>query len=184
MKSTSYFLGCFAFVALACRSTVTGPTLGPDLISNPSFEVNGSPSLVGWIVPDSSTVRFSADTPPTGSGNTIVLQASSSGVRWPGHSIYTLVVPRPGFHRYKLSILGKRWGAGGGVLLFNGYPNSPNPGCLIASLSLTDTIWTSYSSVDTATTLPGDTLVLTIDGSASNFPGTTFLNTCQLQELK
>ena len=84
-------------VVNSCNNS-TEPDLSPvSLVSNPSFEVNGKPSLNGWKIMDSMSVRLVEDTPSGGGRWSLRLDASA----FPGSAAYTMVPAGQGRHRYR-----------------------------------------------------------------------------------
>jgi hypothetical protein len=176
---------CLVLLFISCKKSndaPTGPSPAIDFLSNSTFESNGNPSLAGWIVPDTSAVRFSSDIPSGGTGYSIVLQTQTGGV-WPGKSVYTNIIPSAGKHRYRLSCFTKKTGTGGycAVYLKRG---SMMAICAQFNLSVIDTIWTNSTCEDTLTTVPQDTLIVNVNGGMMTFTaGTTYFNSCQFTKI-
>jgi hypothetical protein len=66
-----------------CKSELTNPGQPTELITNSSFEVDGTPSLQGWTVCDGGYDHFSHDVPPGMAGTSIYVEA--------GDMVYTPV---------------------------------------------------------------------------------------------
>lgn len=150
-----------------------------NLLLNPSFESNGTPSLEHWSVQDTSLVRFSPDVPPGGGSFSVSIEAN-----WGPSGFVRTAVPVPaGAHRCRLSWWGKKTGQiyGGANL---GIQKSDTL-ILFPKVSYTsDSTWTEYSSLDTITTEAGDELVVTFFGGVSQMQtGTTYFDLCSLEIL-
>jgi len=184
MRYLLVILLCLTMIEVGCKESTTAPSQADgNLLTNSTFEFNGSPSLQGWVVSDSSNVRFSTDTPPNGSGRTIVLDAQGFAP-WPNGSIYQTVAPPAGTHHYRLSVFGKRSGVAGFVEVHLGRP-SDTVSILRMSLQIPDTVWTFCSLTDTITTRTIDSLFITISGGGTEMcAGTTFFNTCKFEKLE
>jgi hypothetical protein len=152
--------------------TIVGPPSGGNLIANSSFESNGTPSLQGWQVIDTSVVRFSTDTPPDGGAWSIYIETV-----WGQARIQTAVALPEGTHHYKLSTWAKRQGVGGKIsLIFNK--------AIRKSLTITDATWTVYTFNDTLTTVRGDSVVVELAGGSSQlFSGETYFDICKFERL-
>ncbi len=183
MKFVSMITLCLAFASLSCKESTTGPSQGVgNLLTNPTFEENGVPSLHGWVVPDSSIIHFSTDIPPDGSGHTITLDAHWYAP-WPYGTIYQIVIPVAGTHKYRLSVFGRRVGVGGLILAYFRRPSATGS-ALRFQLTISDTVWAYYSLTDTITTSATDSLFLTITGGGTEVrAGTSYFNTCRFEEL-
>lgn len=182
MKYETTFILLVALTALSCKDTVTNPTSGINLISNSSFDLNGTPSLQGWTVSDTSGVRYSTDIPQGGSGYSIVLGAQWFAP-WPNGSIFVGIPTQNGPHRYRLSNWGKKINISGGVFIYLNRPTG-NSSQFIAALPVVDTLWTFYSRTDTITTIISDSLFINISGGGTEIAsGTTYFNTCKFEKL-
>lgn len=183
MRYSIAILICSILLCASCKESTTGLTGGADnLLVNSTFELQGTPSLQGWVVSDPSNVRFSTDTPPGGSGSSIVLEAQWFAP-WPNGAIYQEVVPPAGTHRYRLSVLGKRSRIAGAVLVHIGRPSAPGSSLRMA-LQIVDTLWASSSSTDTITTVPGDSVYVTVSGGGTEIlAGRSYFNTCRFEVL-
>lgn len=176
---------CLMLLFFGCNKseeTPTGPPVIIDLLSNPTFESNGNPSLAGWIVPDTSTVHFTNDMPPGGKGYSIIVKSQIS-VLWPGASVFVNIVPAPGKHRYRLSCYTKSKGTAGYCAVYLKRGNMTVM-CGQFYIPATDTIWTNTMHDDTLTTVYEDTLIVNLNGGMlAYFPGTTYFNSCQFQKI-
>ena len=182
MRHTTLLLLFCAFLSASCSNSVTGPNGGQNLLTNSTFEINGKPSLEGWVVPDTSAVHFSSDVPQGGSGSSIVMHIGQFAP-WPGNSVFATVIPPQGTHSYSLSVFDM--GAGGGVFVYLNRPNTSNSS-LVASLRTKGTAsWVLSTQTDTLSTMPGDTVFVTISGGGSpEVGGTSYYNTCTFELLK
>lgn len=159
----------------ACkRSTenLAGPAEYEQLISNPSFEQHGTPSLDGWDIETNidSTVRFSQDVPQSGGHWSVVLTVSDRVVA----RLRTTVTVPNGTHRYRLSVWAKSNGDTGVVRLILNK-------AVRRSLTVSNTRWTLYETVDTVNTATGDTLTVELDGGVSPGYNETSFDLCQLE---
>jgi hypothetical protein len=154
-------------------------------VLNPTFEVNGVPSLEGWAVPDTFTAYFSNDIPSGGSGSTIRLNlVIGPYFGWPSNCVYTAFTVPSGTHVYKLSFYGKyKDGSGGSGVSVNLNRPGTNNSALLMDMWLDDTSWTFCSSIDTLQTVQSDTLFLTIFGGSCECTGQAFFNTCKFEKL-
>jgi len=178
-STVAFFISYFL---VACSGhLVTEPNPGANLLTNSDFQKNGKPSLNGWIVPDTSAIHFSADTPANGSGTSIFMHAEWYAP-WPSNSIYTTILPPEGKHRYKLSVFGKKTGVGGSVSVYLHRP-STSRSSIVSTLQIgPDSTWTSYSQEDTISATLSDTLFLIIHGGGTELlTGTTYFNTCTFE---
>ncbi len=180
-RTTAIFF--IALFAASCRETVTSPASGVNLIASSSFEVDGTPTLQGWTVSDTSAVHFSTDIPHDGSGYSIILHAEWFGPS-PTNFISRKLAAQSGTHLYWLSYWGKRIGISGGISVLLSQHASQNS-ILCMSLPVADTSWTFYSQTDTSTANTDDSLTIKIGGGASEIAaGTTYFNTCELERLE
>jgi hypothetical protein len=159
------------------------PPAGSNLLHNPTFDSNGTPSLQDWTVPDTGYVHFSSDAPFGGSGHTIAVTAHWFAV-FPAGMVYQSVLPSlEGTHQYRLSVYGKRWGIPGSLWLTINRPSDINS-VLRMSIPISDTVWTFYVRTDTITTHSNDSLFVVIDGGNTEIAaGITYFNTCKLEKL-
>ena len=174
---------CLILASAGCKESSTGLGGGTgNLLANSTFEVYGVPSLQGWVVSDTSNVRFSSDEPPGGSGSSIVLGAAWFAP-WPNGAIYQEVALPAGSHRYRLSFIGKKSGVAGAVLVHHGRPSYDGSRLLMA-LQIADSVWTSYSSTDTISVPPRDSVFVTISGGGTEvLAGRSYFNTCAFEVL-
>ena len=164
----------FLLPIVGCTNTGTESSSGQECAS----------SLSSWVIPDTSTVHLSKDVPAGSSDCSFVLHLKQGySSFWPNNSIYKMIPIDPGTHVYRLSFLGKKKGEmGGEVFVHRNHPGSGNA-MLFASISIVDTSWSSYSFPDTLTTVPSDTIFLTISGGGGEYDGTTYVNTVTFQKI-
>ena len=185
MKNQTIILLFLLLPGLSCKETITGPTSGGNLLTNPTFEWNGVPSLYGWTVSDTTGLQFSKDVPPGGSGQSIALPPMGIPP-FPEGALYQTIPAPVGTHRYLISVFGKTTGfffGGMGIVL-----NRPgnNNVTFFPGIAVTDTIWKFYSRVDTINAVSGDTIFVTILGGACEacpITPTTIFNTCKLEKM-
>lgn len=184
MRYTTLLLLFCSFLSSSCSNSVTGPNSSQNLLANSTFQRNGTPSLEGWVVPDTSAVHFSTDVPQGGSGSSIVMHAAWFAP-WPSNSIFTTVLPQAGSHRYTLSVLAKDTGVGGNALVYLNRPGTANSS-LLATLHIdSGATWMYYSQTDTLTAASSDTLFVVVNGGGTEIvSGTTYFNTCKFELLK
>ena len=173
-----FILLLFSLLLYRCSDSVIIPENENNLIPNPSFEENGDSSLAGWFVNMPSLVQFANDTPPNG-GNWAITIDVLWGV---GNDVISIVKIPEGTHIYKFSFWSK-------------YSNNPGFADILLvaqdSLSQINRIhvdresWNNYSTLDTITSVSGDSLQITLSGGFSNIaPGKTFFDICTLELLE
>lgn len=183
MAKTTFSCLCFLTVATfagCSKSSPTSPSASGNLLSNPSFESNGSPSLQGWshAYMDTSIFAFTSDVPPAGGKYSVAIDA----VWGPPNTISQTVPVSPGDHQYKFSAWAKKIGFGGQLQLYLERSGSLS---LLKYIDVTDTTWTEYSLVDTLSVEGGDSLRVLISGGLSQLQaGTTYFNLCELKQLE
>lgn len=171
-------------IPTSCKKSPTEPPIEINLLENSTFELNGAPSLHGWVVRDSSVVQFSEDLPTSGYGRSIVFK-SMGRAPWLSNSIYAIVPAQLGTNRYRISVFGKTRGAKGGGVYVGKNINSSGKGTYCSSLSVEDTVWTLYSKIDTITTDANDTLFVIISGASSCTELIlSYFNNCKFVRLK
>jgi hypothetical protein len=187
MKNWIIVLVAILVLSGGCQNELVGPPAPPqgeNLIKNPTFQLFGFPSLWGWTASDSSVVQFSNVIPVGGSGWSILLhirQGADPGGFY--NAIYATAIVPVGTHSYRLSFFGKKQGEmGGDVSVYRNRSGGGNAE-MVSLLSIVDTSWATYSSTDTLTTLPGDTVMIMISGGSGEYDGTTYLNTCRFERL-
>lgn len=174
-------LNCFFVFVVAvgmhsCKKsdgTIVGPPNATNLISNYSFEMNGTPSLQGWEPADTSVARLSPDVPPNGGTWSIYIETS-----WlPAARVQTVIAMPQGNYSYRLSTWARRQQIGGTVsLLLNG--------TIRKSLPIVDTAWTAYTISDTLSTVVGDTVIVWLAGGADELlGGRTYFDICRFERL-
>jgi hypothetical protein len=146
-----------------------------NLLSNPSFEKNGSPSLDSWIqsYQDTSVIHFSSDVPQGGGQYSIKLD-----VVWgPQFSISSTVNAETGTNIYSFSCMAKVLGVGGTIYL----SLEADPSIVRKSIMPADSTWKEYSITDTISSSGGDRIRITLTGGFSQLlPGSTFYDNCKL----
>ena len=173
---------CLLFV-ISCQKSPTGPSFNANLLVNPTFQQNGKASLDGWMVVDSAGVQLSSDIPSSSSGHSVVVSPSWLPT-WPIGIIYQAIPASAGTHLYHLSVFGKKTGVSGGVAVrLNRPDNNPAQGWF-PGITVIDTVWTSYSQVDTITAAAGDTLFFAVrTGACELCTGSTYLSFCSFEKL-
>ncbi len=167
----------------SCKESTTGPSLNVNLLTNPTFEQNGTPSFHGWTVVDTVGVELSADIPSNGSGRSIIVHPSWLPT-WPIGIAYQVIPASAGTHFYRISVFGKRSGVSGGIAVrLNRPDNNPAQGWF-PGIAIVDTVWTFYSQINTITASAGDSLFFAVrTGACELCFGSTFLNTFSFEKL-
>ncbi len=173
-----FILLLFSLLLYRCSDSVIIPENDNNLIPNPSFEENGDSSLAGWFVNMPSLVQFANDTPPNG-GNWAITIDVLWGV---GNDVISTVKIPEGTHIYKFSFWSR-------------YSNNPGFADILLvaqdSLSQINRIyvdsesWRNYSTLDTITSVSGDSLQIKLSGGFSNIsPGKTYFDICTLELIE
>ncbi len=160
-------------------SIENGEESSGNLLLNPSFESNGTPSLEYWNVEDTSRVRFSPDVPPGGGSYSVAI-----AVDWaPPAFVRTAVAAPAGTHRYRLSWWGKSEQIAGAAYL--GIQRSDTLILFLREVIYpADSTWREYAMLDTITTKTSDKLVITLSGGVSQWSiGKTYYDLCSLEIL-
>lgn len=161
------------------KSNPTGPSNGGNLLINPSFEINGSPSLDGWthLHIDTTWFSFSTDVPQGGGTYSIALHA----VWAPAYYVGQTVAADSGTHAYEFSVWAKKSGFAGGMELLLKRSDELLP---LKSADIVDTTWTENMIIDTVTAENGDSLLVLVTGGFSQLlAGTTYFDVCDLEKL-
>ena len=184
MKIKNYFL-IFLFILilnlLRCNKNNSPLEVNnkTNLIKNPSFELNGQPSLKYWIVQDSSKIDFSKNTPVDGSKWSILIHAEHYG---PPQKTLSYFVPlSSGRHILKFSIYGKsKTIHGSAFLILQKDGNSK----ITAQNFIADTSWTKYSTIDTLTISESDSLFVVLSGDGTEIvDGMTYFDLVALEHI-
>ena len=139
--------------------TVSWGKPGINLIANPDFEINGLPSLNGWVINDTSWVKLVKDA-PDGNGKWSLSIVPPFGPA-PGGMASTSITGQNGSSSYTLSFLEKNtgtyfWGIvsvkqkRNGDIIFN------------TSVSADTSRWTLFSKTFDLSLQPSDTLTITL----------------------
>jgi len=164
MRTIHFVLVAICTLGFEQCSTSVEPTTASNLISNGSFEMNGSASLSGWEIatPDSSTVSFSNDVPPSGGSYSVQLEYKAVH---PG-DIRTYIPTTPGTHVYRLTVWGKTSvGSFGAGWMLVGL-QSADTTIFMDQMSFTDAMWVSKSLIDTLTCNSGDKIGISLRGTS------------------
>lgn len=162
----------FGMLHFSCKETTVEPTTPVNEISNPSFEVDGKPSIAGWSQSDTSFIKFSGDVPPGGGNWSVSIETI-----WGTSRIRTNIQPDNGTHRYYLSTWSKIQGVGGEIYLI--LNNTVRKKIFVA-----DTIWNVYTIIDTISAKSGDTITIQLSGGFSQLrTGKTYFDLCTFQKL-
>jgi hypothetical protein len=172
---------CAATTFWACsksRDRISGPTGDENLLINSSFEINGEPSLHGWVVSQPAAVHFSENTPPMGGSWSVAM-----GPGWIPMVYFiseTIAAPE-GTHRYTLSFWAKKRDVGGWAEFILKQPDSS---IVCKTMLVPDSTWTFYSLLDTVSANDGDSLTIKLTGGWSELAGgETFYDLVRLEKL-
>jgi len=139
---------------------IISPAIEGNILTNSSFEINGSPSITGWQLYeiDSTSLKFSNDVPPGGGKFALYIKND-----WPyGPWLQQNVRTHQGHHVYRFSCWAKsRYFADADVWF--GLKTSDSI-ITLQHFSFGDTVWTCKSFVDTLNTTPGDSFYVNIFG--------------------
>lgn len=167
----------FIFVSGCKKSAdiIVPPQEEIDIIQNFSFEVDGLPSIEGWslLTNVSSSISYSADVPPSGGSWSVVLSVGDRVLV----RLRSSVSPPQGLHTYRLSVWAKSKGEPGKVRLLLNETE-------LRTLIVTDSIWKFYSTLDTITTTPSDSLVVELDAGITSGFSQSFFDLCRLTIIK
>ena len=182
MRSIEGAIILLSFLTLSCTKSPTFPSSGSpttQLLVNPTFQWKGVPSLYGWSKSDSLRLYYSNDVPPGGSGNTIVFLPTGTICE----GIQQIIPALPGTHVYRLTFFGKsqQLDAGANVNL---HPSGRDVFIGNGGATAYNTTWTFYSVVDTFTTVPGDSLYITVQEAGCEIcepNASAYINSCMLE---
>ncbi len=179
-KLSFLFILTVTMLAGCSESSPTSPSASDNLLSNPSFESNGSPSLQSWsrLHINTNVFSFSYEVPPGGGKYSVAINAT-----WgPPYTISQTVPVTPGDHRYDFSAWAKKVGFGGQLQLHLKRADSLQ---LLKSARVTDTTWAEYSIIDAISIENGDSLRAAITGGFSQLQtGTSYFDLCVLKQLE
>jgi len=151
-------------IGASCKNDSTGPTTDAgNLISNPSFEVNGKPSYAGWHFADAADTAVSDDVPVLGGSWSLLMHPD-----W---------LPIPYARSYITGQSGRR------VYMVSAWvktANLPEPARIACGIlqpdrtlrnevhvNITGTDWSQYSLQDTLDLVATDTLVVELSPGAA-----------------
>jgi hypothetical protein len=164
---------------------VTAPQ-SKNLLTNSSFEINGSPTMNGWTLSEDDTtflrylLRFSSDVPPGGGKSSIVVNYSFPGP-W---RIYQLVPANAGSHIYRLSFWARNFFGQGKVTL--GLKTTMDTVINLQTVRPVDSLWTFHNMFDTVTADVNDSLVVIINSGyvgVTRLGGGTWFDVVRLEGL-
>ncbi len=160
MKSNRLFWNLLLLVSLllgSCTQSTTSFNESGNLIQNPGFISNDSPSLAGWQVNNTSWVKVVANAPPGSETWSLSLAPSAGPV--PGGTATTFIAGQSGRSVFRFSCWEHNfsnwyWGQVYIIQVRGGRAIAS------ASLDLNDTTWTTASLSDTLEMLPTDTIAI------------------------
>jgi hypothetical protein len=157
-KLTIYATLFFVLINLSCKDNPTAPPIGVNLITNPTFELNGSPSLWGWQIIDSTAVRITDVVPAGATGHSVLmLRGRGFGENLISTSVHTYA----GRHVFKLSCWCKRIGVSGIIYHQRNHDEDTPQG---NGITPSDTVWKYYSRIDSIPLNSNDSLFIQIVG--------------------
>lgn len=164
--------GCFEI-----GTDIFGPFFHSNLIDNGSFEKDGYPTSFHWSgFEDTSRVRFATDVPAGGGKYSARLwnDCGAAGI------ISTTIPADAGYHFYRLSVLAKSSMAFQRAQMVL-YIQRNQRIVREKAISISDTLWTQSSLLDTLATTLGDTIGVTLLGDYSQWSsGYTFVDLVSL----
>jgi len=183
-------------VFICCSSFdqgIVNPTWNGNRITNPTFELNGMPSIYGWTLRDADSsdmaiaLYFSNDIPSGERGYSVVIR----NLPFVGPERISQTVPAiPGTHVYAFSIWSKSttplrsniWGGGFGFGL-----KKPDTTIAMFTSTVFDSIWERRVFADTINALSGDSLVVALRGGYESLPSkvpTVFFSSCEIKVIR
>ncbi len=180
------FTAIFSVAFFSCNDLFTNPQSGGNnLLKNPSFEMNGKPSLKYWSFRDTSNlhlVQFSNDMPTKDGTNSVILNTTQPyPLSW--CSICQSIPLSNGKHVYKFSCWAKNEGISGNVYIFFKNKNIDEIK-YDKQIEIKDTIWTNYSILDTINAGKTDSAIVVLSGGSSELlPGKTYFNYCDFEKV-
>lgn len=163
-------------------NNITGPLIQTNLLQNPSFELNGQPSISGWTVIDTAMINFSNDVPPGGGKWAIFMYGNNPLSLRP-------ILLRPlsqkvnllkGSYIYTFSFWAKADSTDQSAAFFRAFKSDTLE--VDKSIEITNSNWTNYNIVATLSSADYDSVeVVFINGnSLINAQGKTFFDHCSL----
>ncbi len=153
-------LGVLQFIPIACTMNSSSPNKSGNLVSNPDFESNGSPSLAGWKVNDTGWVQIVSNAPSGSKLLSLWLEPSFGPAA--GGTATTYITGQSGNGVYNFSCWERNfanwyWG----YVLIEQVRN----GQVISSrnLNTNDTLWTMFTLADTLDMQASDTLLISLN---------------------
>jgi hypothetical protein len=186
MRTKTILIVTLSIAAMTCfgcsksRDRISAPTGDENLLANSSFEIDGNPSLHGWVVSDTCAVHFAEEAPPTGGCWSVAIDPGWVPTMY---SISTTVSAPKGGHRYEFSFWAMSWDSWGMARIILKRPDTL---AVRKYLGFSDTTWSTYSLFDTLSTDKGDSLVIELWGGTeevSTIWSKTFYDLVRLETL-
>lgn len=178
---------CAAIMLAAGCSTVTGPATTGELIANPSFEINGAPSISGWQCNDTTLIAYSNDVPPNGGSYSIAIRPGPihTGNDSIEGSVYTTVAAVAGTHQYQLTVWAKASNWTGDAYIDILKFNPPALPIYSETPSITDSVWRQYTmTTNSVTTNSGDSITVGLEvGSTNGAGGKVYFDLCTFEAV-
>ncbi|MCW5896599.1 MAG: hypothetical protein KIT50_13470 [Bacteroidetes bacterium] len=173
---------CLSTLAISC--TDKGEPIVPtpivtNLLSNPSFENGGQPSSSGWLGFANPMATFSTDVPPGGGSYSASIPST-----WPAGLVrlQASIPAREGTHIYRFGMWAKYAGPVRGEAHFSVLRAGAIT--LRKTITITDTVWSEYSTLDTVVSVLGDTLLLRLFGGGDPVSiGDSYFDLCAVERV-
>ncbi len=175
---TIYMLICFA---LSCESSVDSSNgLNEDLIQNSSFEIDGNPTINGWIYKSNfpTDTLFTNDAPPSGGNWSVLLQVGDRQLK----RLQTKIAAPAGTNRYRLSVWAKAYSSI--PISSSGFVSLELNKTTIKNIAGADTTWKYYESIDTISAKKGDTITVTLNSGTAYGIRLSYFDLCRFELLK
>lgn len=176
-------IGLYLFVCcfLSCENSVD-PHNGSneDLIQNSSFEINGNPSINGWIYKSNfpTDTLFTNDVPPSGGNWSVLLQVGDRQLK----RLQTKIAVPAGTNRYRLSVWAKAYSSI--PISSSGFVSLELNNTYIKNIAGADTTWKYYESIDTISANKGDTITVTLNSGTAYGIRLSYFDLCRFELLK
>ncbi|MBX2991157.1 MAG: carbohydrate binding domain-containing protein [Bacteroidetes bacterium] len=172
----------FSAFTISCTDKgvpIESTPIGSNLVSNPSFESNGQPSSSGWLGFGNPMATFSIDVPQGGGSYSASIPST-----WPAGLVrlQTGIPAIEGTHIYRFGVWAKYAGPVSGEIHFSVLRAGAIT--LRKTITITDTVWSEYSTLDTVASVPGDTLLLRLFGGGDPVSvGDSYFDLCTLERV-
>ncbi len=149
-----------------CSERLTGPESPSNLIGNPGFETNGSPSWAEWGQYENTRGELTDEKPFPGPGYSMLLAAYNG---YETNLIYARVRTVPGSHVYRMSCWARSSGRPGKIYLEYRPKGGGDPDRIQGEIvTIRDTVWEFYEQTYRIVIGQGDELYLFLNGGCYN----------------